>query len=194
MLVPDGTPGPNSELDLDFMDLGNPSNYPAGAFIQMTAWGTINGSTGQVVSIVKGSINGGDVNIKVDLTPLAPTSLTADYYLQGERVLREVGINPVGAVMTSGWVLNEISLTITWPPALTFTWCKSDPYVKSFLGDDVFVDLVVVYAQNLGNTFDGYSATDLTGADIGEFTLIPEPATVCLLGLGGLALLRKRRK
>jgi hypothetical protein len=36
---------------------------------------------------------------------------------------------------------------------------------------------------------------DVTGIRIaGDFTVTPEPATLLLLGLGGLALLRKRRK
>jgi hypothetical protein len=51
--------------------------------------------------------------------------------------------------------------------------------------------------SGLGNIEKIYfnSMSDPYGADIDNlgFTPIPEPATICLLGLGGLALLKKRR-
>jgi hypothetical protein len=42
-------------------------------------------------------------------------------------------------------------------------------------------------------TFTGYQNIGWNGLDNVSLTPIPEPATLCLLGLGGLALLRKRR-
>jgi hypothetical protein len=190
LLVPNGAPSPNSELGMDFIDLGNPSNYSEGAFIQMTAWGTINDSTGQVVSTVKGTFNGSGMDISVNLTPLAPTSLTADYYFRGTLVLSETDINPVGAAMTSCWGLNSVK--VSFPPDIELNWCRGSPNVQTFSGTNVTADLVMVYPQNLGNELGKYTAIDLTGADIGRLTL-PEPATMALLGLGGLALLRRRK-
>lgn len=52
--------------------------------------------------------------------------------------------------------------------------------IESFF--DVFVELSV----DGGNSFVG-------GSDFKRMVLVPEPATLCLLGLGALSLLRKRR-
>jgi hypothetical protein len=45
---------------------------------------------------------------------------------------------------------------------------------------------------NIGNIYFN-SISDPYGADIDNLVFTPEPTTICLLGLGGLALLKKRR-
>ena len=52
------------------------------------------------------------------------------------------------------------------------------------LNDDGEVDILdlVIFADNFGNTIDG-----------GGVAAIPEPGSLALLGLGGLALIRRRR-
>jgi len=68
-------------------------------------------------------------------------------------------------------------------------WIEGD-----FTGDGAidFLDLSAL-AGNFGNSAS--LAADLEAAGLGEFTasLVPEPGSLALLGLGGLALLRRRR-
>jgi hypothetical protein len=45
---------------------------------------------------------------------------------------------------------------------------------------------------NIGNIYFN-SISDPYGADIDNLVFTPEPTTICMLGLGGLALLKKRR-
>jgi len=58
----------------------------------------------------------------------------------------------------------------------------------SNLGANTFVHL------HYGVFVDGKALDPLTFMEKKQTTCIPEPATMCLLGLGGLALLRNRRK
>jgi hypothetical protein len=53
----------------------------------------------------------------------------------------------------------------------------------------------LISISGLGNIGEIYynSISDEYGADIDNLVFTPEPATICLLGLGGLALLKKRR-
>jgi len=67
---------------------------------------------------------------------------------------------------------------------------------RPFLGDPP-VNNVEIFDGNLDTEVLGYTFTGTAG-DIGSgdtlgVTLVPEPATVCLLGLGGLLIRRKRR-
>jgi hypothetical protein len=57
------------------------------------------------------------------------------------------------------------------------------------------IGIELISISGLGNIGEIYynSIGDEYGADIDNLVFTPEPATICLLGLGGLALLKKRR-
>ena len=62
----------------------------------------------------------------------------------------------------------------------------------SLMGNGVNVAYIV--AGELGGVFQGVIARDgVSYAISGEYTTIPEPATMSLLGLGALALIRRRK-
>ncbi len=72
-----------------------------------------------------------------------------------------------------------------------------EPYITATLFLNVFPDGTA--GGSLGNitfgTIGNDPVFDITGVRIaGDFTVTPEPASFILLGLSGLALLRKRRK
>jgi hypothetical protein len=201
LLLPDGFGTPNSDFKLhaQLSGLGNASDYPVGAFIQATPWGTIDGSPGQVVDhITATTVSGGGLSIHVDMSPLAPESLRADYYLQGVNVLSEPNISPIATTYAHSWLPDDVEVTFTLiPPSpnIGLSWLLAESFAR-FGGGNITADALDFSAIGSVKTFGGYSAIDYTGSQIGGFviTSVPEPATITLLGLGGLAMMRKRRK
>ena len=59
----------------------------------------------------------------------------------------------------------------------------------------LFIDVISSYmtASPPGDSYLDGIGIELDGGDIASINLVPEPATLCLLGLGGLLLRRKRR-
>jgi hypothetical protein len=71
-----------------------------------------------------------------------------------------------------------------------FAWNDLDAYVN---GDTLFLESV--FADDLGRIAIDFDVAGTSGAiNALRLTAVPEPATLGLLALGGLAMLRRRRK
>lgn len=73
----------------------------------------------------------------------------------------------------------------------TWEWVATDPMVLPAGTDYLAVEVLAdenIYNDGSTDEFDGHYADDVL------LTVVPEPATLILLGLGGLALLRRRRR
>jgi len=71
------------------------------------------------------------------------------------------------------------------------TW--EPPFIPDILPGVQFE--ISVFIANVGDvyTIDLYASDWVTILDSGTVTVVPEPMTIALLGLGGLFLLRRRR-
>jgi hypothetical protein len=91
LLVPDGLDPTAIDTTIFGSGLGTPSS-PNGEF-QTTLRGTINGSPQQPIYILSATpMIGGGVALDADMSPVAPTSLTASCYDHGALVATETGI------------------------------------------------------------------------------------------------------
>ena len=78
----------------------------------------------------------------------------------------------------------------------TTTALMSFDDLKSSTYGNELVEMISIQTMSNYSTFDGYMdglTITLTDGSVGTVNFIPEPATMCLLGLGGLLLRRKRK-
>jgi hypothetical protein len=100
----------------------------------------------------------------------------------------------------NGWVQNILSGSGS-PPELSF--CVNDSQLDTFTpaGNQTWCEFTFIYTAvasglstfALHDNNTSYGANDLGIDDLTLSSTVPEPATICLLGLGGLLLGRNRK-
>jgi hypothetical protein len=104
---------------------------------------------------------------------LQPGTYTLTFDLAGNQHMAPS--DPVTVRLAMGSLLNK-----------TYTLGNYDPFTT-------FTETIIVSsATSASLTFEG-TGSDNIGMLLDNVTLVPEPATICMLGLGVLGLLKKRR-
>lgn len=156
--------------------LGKAGAYtPTGMFWEPTHEGTIYG----LVS---------DVGVKVQ------PSVTFD--LGSTIALKDVTIH-YGVRQASGiHAPISVSISIDGGAATTYTTGFDNTGNADNFGDirSNTIDLTGLSGQNVTLEFLGNNAGSFTGLTEVEFSAVPEPSSTALIGLGGLALILRRRK
>jgi hypothetical protein len=186
-----------TSLHVNYIDVGDPNQFPVGAYIQATSRGTVNGEPNQIASMVHSVWTGSDVNTTVDFSALGPNSLTAEYYLDGKLVLTEVNISPVSPTWSCIRIPNSLEITLKiWidrnfpfihrEPDIDWDYCSIPlPVVTTPEGNIVQVDKIAVYAKDIAVPFGGYTDMRITAAEISSITITKETITQCAVVLQG---------
>jgi hypothetical protein len=187
-----------TSLHVNYVDLGDPNQFPVGAYIQATSRGDVNGEPNHIVSTAQTvCTDTGEAVTTVDFSALEPSSLTAEYYLNGKLVLMEENINPVGPAWSSIRIPNNVRITLKiririWPPRIRIkpdihlTYCRIPwPFVMTPKGNIVQVDEIAVYAEDIAVPFGGYADMLLTAAHIPSLSITNETFSQCAVFLEG---------
>ena len=128
----------------------------------------------------------------------------ADKHKLGYSLNETTGSSPVWLDGSLGGDLNQLNETAQLdiePDSDAFIWVLGcvelyysvdvlNPYSKDHMVTFTIPDAFVICWDNAGGDEDFQDMV----FEIRNVTAVPEPATICLFGLGALALLRKRRK
>lgn len=168
----------NWEGHLQGLGLANDPANPVtdGAWLELTARGTVNSLPDQIVSTVHHQDVGDRVQTQVELGPVAPGPLSAVYRLGDGTTLAETNLPP-GLWQTVSWP-QKVSVSWRWwplPPAIIdVDWGWLAPWaVVTPGGLDILAQAVEVQAAP-GLAFDGYSSLALTASGVPEFDLLGE--------------------
>jgi hypothetical protein len=130
---------------------------------------------GQTVTLLVNNSEGGAYEAWLEI----PNQVVADY--DGDPVFTAAG-DPAGN--------SQLTTVEGFPGWYQATLASFDPANPILAGDHIEVKIVGI---SEGTTaLNLYEADGVTIADTASITVIPEPVTIALLGLGGL-LLRRRR-
>jgi hypothetical protein len=142
------------------------SGVPAGAFMRWQKRGTLAGVPNQLrETFTAEHVLAGRVTFAVDMSPLSPSSLTANYYLDGDLVGSETGL-PASAI-TDGCdrMPDDYGDGFTWVFSLT-----GEP-IRGFQPGAIITDEVVVVPVGSTVSVGDLSSIDWTAADVEDFTI-----------------------
>jgi hypothetical protein len=167
-----GTNFISPQLDATYVSTGgNPGGFISGASQNLYAVWTY-------VTVPYGDITG--LQLTIDTMVTDAEAGTAQFYVGRGGAYFIDGTWAIGADTT--WTTHTTTLD-----AAHFTkWTGVDSGAYTF-------EQVLQAPDDIGIFFGGGLASGTGSLYVDNFGTVPEPATFCLLGLGGLALLKKRR-
>ena len=159
-----------SMLNFDVSSLAGKTVQSAALYLYMTPWE----GTGDVVVDLH-SLNG----------VWSEATVTWNNYEQGNFInttMDSITLSRSGGVDGTGWVKLDVT------PLLVQGWVNENPRTTSYgLG------LVPVW-QGSSQAYAAYPLSDATYHPVLVVTAVPEPGALCLLGVGGVLALSRRRR
>ena len=150
-----------------------------GAFMEINSTGTINDVPGQPLCVLHMANIVPIINIGLDFAGVDANTITVDYILDGEHVLREdyedtSNITIIAPDPPQTWLeellrfLGLCRITLSWdsPPGGTT--------IETPQGNIVTVTNVRVVGRNVPVSMDGFSQIDITTGGMASFTIIDE--------------------
>jgi hypothetical protein len=176
LIAGDNVDGPSDGGPLRILANFDLSTVPIGA--------TINSVSLSVTTNGVGANNtGGSSTFSFDLTQLSGTSLPASPGWTGAGATASIAL---GTVISSGSVdISSSGNTLTFASNTPF-----ESYIGSGAGSSLNFSIMLQGEDDVDQQFGRFSSPSLTV----DFTAVPEPSSTALLGLGGLALILRRRK
>lgn len=171
-VVPPGyTPGSPNPFHRTIEGGIRDSGAPNGSFLRWQERGTLGGVPDQLITTFTATtVQGHKAVYQVDMSPLAPASLTANYYLNSTLVASETGLTAVVAGAGCDVVPSDYGTGWTW----VFNQPPHDGVpVRGFEQGAVITDEMVVTAVGATVTRGDLSAVDWTAASVGSFTIDP---------------------
>ena len=191
--------------ETEISGIRDPINTSDGAYFEVTTKGIIDGNPNQIASVYREEKQSYYYNISISFTNLNPKNLTACYYLAGNLVFKEEGIDPNGPFKKGptwkeviaafkavhGDVSYSRSVHKEYDPDTGNLICKDKTCtadasvgtgasnVSTPQGNIVFCDKIAITAYYCTSVLESLTNVELTAADLpsSSFTIHNESAT-----------------
>jgi hypothetical protein len=177
-------------------ELGSPSGNGSG----VTGWTVTEGGGYQGTSVLGGTISSDGAwyawAARFGTASKAPAWLNATSFtpVSGDLVTLTVDVGDMGGtgamtrIQLFDTINNTVYATSDYTPAVEDTWYESSTSYTSTGSEAGPLGIRLMFASGGANDWVSFDNVRL------DSTAVPEPTTTALLGLGGLALILRRRK